>query len=78
MNLDTCLTRIIPLALTTDARGGEDLQRILTPAQSREIARLYGQAVGSWANYRELLRQPVPPQRAREAATETWLLTGDR
>ena len=56
MELDTCLTSIIPAALAADASGGEELQRLLTPEQSHAIARLYGEAVGSWARYRELLR----------------------
>jgi hypothetical protein len=56
MDLDTTLTSIIPAALAADTRGGEELQRLLTEEQSHEIARLYGEAVGSWARYRELLR----------------------
>ena len=56
MTLDAGLTRIIPAALAADASGGEELQRLLTPEQSHEIAGLYGAAVGAWAKYRELLR----------------------
>lgn len=56
MDLDTCLTSIIPAALAADAHGGEELQRLLTEEQVHEIARLYGEAVGYWARYRELLR----------------------
>ena len=60
MNLDTCLTKIIPAALAADAQGGEELQRLLTPEQSHDIAGMYGAAVGAWANYRELLRHADP------------------
>jgi hypothetical protein len=56
IELDTCLTAVIPAALAADQDGGEELQRLLTPEQSHEIARLYGRAVGAWASYRELLR----------------------
>ena len=56
IDLDTCLTRILPAALAADERGGEELQRLLTPEQTHEIGRLYGEAVGTWARYRELLR----------------------
>ena len=56
IELDTCLTQIIPAALAADSRGGEELQRLLTPEQSHYIAGLYGAAVGAWAKYRELLR----------------------
>jgi hypothetical protein len=54
----------IPLALARDTQGGQEQQRLLTPERSHEIARLYGEAVGSWARYQELLRLTVPPQRA--------------
>jgi hypothetical protein len=60
IELDTCLTQIIPAALAADARGGEELQRILTPEQAHHIAGLYGAAVGAWAKYRELLRLAEP------------------
>ena len=61
MDLDTCLTKVIPAALAADAGGGEELQRLLTPDQTHEIARLYGESVGSWARYQELLRHAAPP-----------------
>ena len=54
--LDTALTRLLPAALAADADGGEELQRLLTPEQTHEVAELYGRAVGLWAAYRELLR----------------------
>jgi hypothetical protein len=56
IELDTCLTKLIPAALAADARGGEELQQLLTPEQSHDIAGLYGAAIGAWARYRELLR----------------------
>jgi hypothetical protein len=56
IELDTCLTAVIPAALAADAAGGEELQRLLTPSQTHDIARLYGRAVGAWARYTELLR----------------------
>ena len=62
MDLDTCLTSIIPAALAADAQGGEELQRLLTEDQAHEIARLYGEAVGYWAKYRELLRVGSVPE----------------
>ena len=57
MELDTCLTAVLPAALAADSSGGEELQRLLTEEQTHEIARLYGEAVGYWAKYRELLRE---------------------
>jgi hypothetical protein len=60
MDLDTCLTRLIPAALAADGQG-EELQAMLTPEQTHEISQLYGMAVGSWARYRELLRHSVDP-----------------
>ena len=62
MDLDTHLTQIIPAALAADSRGGEELQRLLTPEQSHLIAGLYGAAVGAWARYRELLRHAEATQ----------------
>ena len=61
VELDTCLTRVLPAALAADSRGGEELQRLLTPEQSHEISRLYGATVGLWARYRELLRHIDDP-----------------
>ena len=58
--LDTCLTKVLPAALAADARGGDELQQLLTAEQTHEISELYGQAVGRWAAYRELLRQAAP------------------
>ena len=60
MELDTCLTKYVPAALAADARGGEELQRMLTPEQTHQISGLYGAAVGAWARYRELLRHVSP------------------
>ena len=57
IDLDTCLTKLIPAALAADSHGGEELQRMLTPEQSHEIAGLYGAVIGAWARYRELLRE---------------------
>lgn len=62
INLDTCLTTVIPAALAADAAGGEELQRLLTAEQTHEIARLYGETVGHWARYQELLRQRDAPE----------------
>jgi hypothetical protein len=54
--LDSCLTKVLPAALAADVRGGDELQRMLTPEQTHEISELYGRAIGHWAAYRELLR----------------------
>ena len=48
MDLDTCLTKIIPAALANDLQGEEELQRLLTDDLTHEIARLYGTTVGYW------------------------------
>jgi hypothetical protein len=60
--LDSCLTKVLPAALAADARGGDELQRMLTPEQTHEISELYGKAVGRWAAYRELLRHAAAPE----------------
>jgi hypothetical protein len=57
MDLDTCLTSVIPAALAADGAGGEELERLLSPEQTHDIARLYGITVGAWVRYTELLRQ---------------------
>ena len=59
--LDSCLTAVLPAALAADARGGDELQRLLTPEQTHEISELYGRTVGLWAAYRELLRHTADP-----------------
>ena len=56
IDLDTAMTAVIPAALAADPHGGEELQNLLTPAQSHQISELYGRAVGLWAAYTELLR----------------------
>jgi len=54
--LDKRLTAVLPAALVAGPDGGADLERLLTPEQSHEIAGLYGTVVGAWAKYAELLR----------------------
>jgi hypothetical protein len=55
VELDTCLTEFIPVALAADR--GRELEGLLTPERSHEIAGLYGAAIGAWAHYRELLHR---------------------
>ena len=57
MDLDTYLTRFIPVALAADAEGGEELERMLRPEQSAEIARLYGETISLWTKYLALMRK---------------------
>ena len=57
IELDTYLTQFIPAALAADVDRGGELERVLTPEHSREIAGLYGAAVGAWTHYRELLHR---------------------
>lgn len=54
--LDKRLTAVLPAALITGPDGGAELEELLTPEQSHEIAGLYGTVVGAWAKYAELLR----------------------
>jgi hypothetical protein len=65
LELDACLTQVIPAALAADSSGGEKLQRMLTPQQTHDIAGMYGAVVGAWAKYRELLREAHAAQEQR-------------
>ena len=54
--LDTRLTTVLPAALALTEASGEELQKLLTDDVAHDISELYGQTVGLWAKYRELLR----------------------